>query len=401
MKTSPEDAMHDQTLCVTPPEADMTGFDTLAVPVYRASTIPFADAEGYQNRRLRGPDGYSYGLGGTPTTRSLEGQITALEGGERTVLVPSGQAGISVAMLTFVQAGQKILMPDTVYPPARDFARQDLARMGIVTDFYDPGSLDDLRARLDDQTRLVWLESPGSTTMEVQDFAAIADLAHAQGALVGCDNTWATPLNFKPIAHGADLVVEALTKYFSGHSDVLMGSITTATVALGHQLRRSLGRLGIGVSPDDCSLVLRGMQTMSVRMQHASAVALRVARWMQTRAAVTQVLHPALPDCPGHALWKRDFSGSSAVFSIVLTAGAEARLMRALDTLDHFVIGASWGGTRSLLAPMNISGDRSLPRAGAPETYLRVSIGLENEADLMADLERLFAALEETARDAE
>jgi len=385
--------MRDQTRCVRVPTISDKGYASLAVPTHRASTIPFPDAEAYQTRSQRGPDGYSYGLSGTPTSRALEAQITALEGGARTVLLPSGQGAVMMSILALVSAGGRLLLPDSVYPPARDLALHDLARFGIITEFYDPCSLADLEAKLAPGAQMVWLESPGSTTMEMQDFRAIADLAHRHGALVGCDNTWASPLNFKPIAHGADLVVEALTKYFGGHSDVLMGSITTADDATGAAIKRTMGRFGIGVSPDDCALVLRGIQTMHIRLRHVGAVSLRLAEWARQQPVVAGVLHPALPGAPGHDLWKRDFSGPSGVFSIVFNDAATPHLYPALDLMRSFVIGASWGGTRSLLAPMDVSGSRSLARPGAPDVYLRVNIGLEAEEDLQADLETLCTEL--------
>ncbi|WP_028717602.1 PLP-dependent aspartate aminotransferase family protein [Paracoccus sp. J39] len=385
--------MRDQTCCVKVPAISEDGFASLAIATHRASTIPFPDATAYQNRASRAPDGYSYGLAGTPTTRALEAQISALEGGARTALLPSGQGAVMIAILALLSRGEQLLLPDSVYPPARQLAVQDLARYGIETSFYDPCSITDLASKITPATRMVWIESPGSTTMEVQDFRAIADLAHTNRALVGCDNTWATPLNFKPIQHGADLVVEALTKYFAGHSDVLMGSITTADGQVGVRIKQTMSRFGLGVSPDDCALVLRGIQTMHVRLRHVAAVSLRLAEWLARQPVVTQVLHPALPGAPGHELWRRDFLGASGVFSLVLKPEAAAHLNPALDKLRTFAIGASWGGTHSLLAPMDVATSRSLPRPGAPTTYLRVSIGLEAEEDLLADLETLCAEL--------
>ncbi|MBX9456897.1 MAG: PLP-dependent transferase [Rhizobium sp.] len=387
--------MNDLTQCVLTPEVSAEGFDPLGVGVHRASTIVFKDAAAYAARGDRGHQGYSYGLYGTPTTRTLEAKLTALEGGAWTFLAPSGQAANALAVLPFLGAGDHVLIVDTVYPPMRDLAETDLRRLGIDVEFFDPGSADDVAARMRDTTKLVWCESPGSTTMEIVDLPAIADIAHARGALVGVDNTWATPLNFKPLAHGADIVTEALTKFVSGHSDVLMGSITLRDAALIHPVRALIGRMGIGVSADDASLVLRGFETLGVRLRHSDRVARDFARRIGSHPLVTHVLHPALETFPGHDIWKRDFLGSSGVFSVTFTEAASGHVAAALDALRLFAIGASWGGTRSLAAPMSIRSFRSATTWTGPDVILRLSIGLEDEADLWADLERFFADLGE------
>lgn len=385
--------MNDLTRCVMTPKVKMEGFDALGSAVYRASTIVFADAAAYADRGARGPDGYSYGLYGTPTTRALEQKVTELEQGSRTLLVPSGQAANTIAMLAFLKAGDKILIADTAYPPVRDFADSDLPKFGVTVVYYDPTSPSEVERLIDDRTRIVWCESPGSTTMEVQDLPKIAEIAHRYGALVGCDNTWATPLNFKPLAHGADIVTEALTKYVSGHSDVLMGSITVSDEAHFLTIRSSLGRLGIGVSPDDAALVLRGMETLGVRMKHAHQGAMAAIEWLQDHPLVERVLYPALPGCPGHDVWKRDFLGASGVFSVVFVPEAVEHVSPALDALETFAIGASWGGTRSLVAPMPVKVNRTATNWAGDDLILRVSIGLEAQEDLMADLQRMFTAI--------
>ncbi|WP_336814921.1 cystathionine beta-lyase [Bosea sp. MMO-172] len=386
--------MHDLTLCVHHPAVSHDGFVSLAVPTYRASTIVYDDAESFARRKQRGPDGYSYGLQGTPTTRTLEAQITALHGGVRTVLAPSGQGAVALVMLAVLVPGDHVLIPDTVYPPVRDFCINYLAPRGITFTAYDPLLGEKIASLIDDRTRLIWVESPGSGTMEVQDLPAISRVAKAKGVLVGSDNTWASPLLFKPLEHGADFVVEALTKYVGGHSDLLLGSVTVADLGLRQKLKDTLRLLGIGVSPDEVSLALRGIETMGLRMAHTGRVAEEFARRLSNQPSVERVLHPALPACPGHDVFKRDFKGGSAVFSIVLKPGAERNLDAGLSALNVFALGASWGGTRSLVAPMAIKEGRTATVWASEGTVLRISIGLEDPDELWRDLEKLLGALE-------
>lgn len=286
--------------------------------------------------------------------------------------------------------GQEAL-PGHAYLYMYTFLCQEfLEPRGIAWTVYDPTV--GIGPSLDARTRLVWVESPGSTTMEIQDLAPLVDAAHAKGALVGVDNSWATPLLCKPLAQGADLVVEALTKYAGGHGDLLLGSVTTRETGLFRQLKATTGMLGLTVAPDTCSLALRGLETMALRLQHAGKVALRFAHRLAGMGAGAAVLHPALPDHAGHALWRRYFTGSSGVFSVVLQQGDEERLEPAMARLKRFAIGASWGGTRSLVAPMTLEERRFGPfRDG--RTILRLSIGLEDEAELWDDLAAMFAGL--------
>lgn len=388
--------MKDLTQCVLTPAVSSEGFDPLGVGVHRGSTIVFKDAAAYAARGERGHQGYSYGLYGTPTTRTLEAKLTSLEGGAWSFLTPSGQAANALAILPFVAAGDHVLIVDTAYPPMRDLAESDLRRLGVDVDFFDPLSPEDLSRKIRDRTKIVWCESPGSTTMEVLDLPRIAAIAHARGALVGVDNTWATPLNFKPLLHGADIVTEALTKFVSGHSDILMGSITIADEALLQPIRSLMGRMGIGVSPDDASLVLRGFETLGVRLRHSERVALKFARRMAEHPLVDAVLHPALESFAGHAVWKRDFLGSSGVFSMTFTDDAAPHVAAALDAFRLFAIGASWGGTRSLVAPMPVERFRSATAWRGPDLILRLSIGLEDEDELWADIERFLECLEKS-----
>jgi cystathionine beta-lyase len=387
--------MKDLSRCVHHPAVSQEGFASLAVPTYRASTIVYPDAETFAQRKHRGPDGYSYGLHGTPTTRTLEAQLTELHGGVRTVLVPSGQAAVTVVMLSVLMPGDRVLIPDTVYPPVRGFCANYLKPRGINYEVYDPLVGDGITDLIDEGTKLVWIESPGSGTMEVQDVPAIVRAAKAKGALVGCDNTWASPLLFKPLAHGADFAIEALTKYVGGHSDLLLGSITVNDLDLRQRLKDTLRMVGIGVSPDEAALALRGIETMGVRLAHMGCISEDFARRLEKHPVIDRVLHPALPSCPGHAFWKRDFNGSSAVFSVVLRPACEENLAPALTALRIFAIGASWGGTRSLIAPMAIKSDRTVNPWTSEGTVLRISIGLEDPDDLWADLTDLFAKLEQ------
>jgi cystathionine beta-lyase len=385
--------MHDKTLCVKKPEVSHEGFASLATPTYRASTIVFPDAKSYADRKYRGPDGYSYGLHGTPTSRTLEAALTALEHGVRTALLPSGQAAVAVVLTTALMPGDTVLIPDNVYPPVTGFCRNYLEPRGIHHRIYDPMIGGGIAALMDPTVKLVWTESPGSTTMEIQDVPAIVAAAHAGGALVGCDNTWATPLHFKPLDHGVDFSIEALTKYVGGHSDLLMGSISVREIEQHRRLKDTMRMMGIGVSPDDCALVLRGLETLGVRLAHVSKVGEDFAQRLAGIVAPELVLHPALPHSAGHDIWKRDFAGASGVFSLVIPPHAEAALPDLLTAAEVFSIGASWGGTHSLLAPMSIASDRSLEGPVHRGTILRISIGLEDPRDLWRDLQPIAEAI--------
>lgn len=389
--------MHDLTRCVHHPAVNEEGYASLAVPTHRASTIVYPDAASFAARKYRGFDGYTYGLHGTPTTRTLEAQLTALHGGVRTVLVPSGQAAVAIVMLSVLMPGDKVLIPDHVYPPVRSFCDEYLKPRGIDYGVYDPLVGAGIAELIDEAVRLVWVESPGSGSMEVQDVPAIVRAAKSKGVLVGCDNTWATPLIFKPLAHGADFACEALTKYVGGHSDLLLGSVTVADIALRQKLKEVLRGFGVGVSPDECQLALRGIETMGLRLSHMGRVSEDFARRIERSPAVARVLHPALPSCPGHDFWERDMGRSSGVFSVVLRPVSEALLEAALSALKLFAIGASWGGTRSLVAPMALRDDRTVNPWTDAGPVLRISIGLEDPDDLWGDLDALLAALERPA----
>lgn len=386
--------MHDETLNLKAAGADPTGFDSLVIPVHRASTVVFPTVAAYQGRREAIYDGFSYGLYGTPTSRALEIRIALLDGAERAIVVPSGFAAIVLTTLASVANGQRVLFPDNAYDPVRPFATQFLARLGIRSTFYDPLIGAGVAALLSDDVGLVWVESPGSVTMEVQDIPAIVEAAHAKGILVAADNTWATPLRFKPLARGVDFSVCALSKHLSGHSDVVMGAVSVGDQALYRRLKDFSRFLGYGVSPDDCSLVLRGLDTLPVRLNQGETNALKLAVWLQRQSYVREVRHPALDSNPGHEHWRRDFSGSTGVFSVLFEDWTRTRLAEAVEGLELFAIGASWGGTHSLVAIFDRPPLRSATDLGHDGPMIRLSIGLEHVEDLQADLAQGFAVFE-------
>lgn len=366
-------------------------------PVIHASTILARSLDEWDERGRRmaaGERGTYYGRFGTETHRALEDAITELEGAHRTMLFPSGYAACACAVLACASTGDHVLLPDSVYFPVRKLAGSLLTRFGVATTFYDPCIGAGIAELFTPATRAVYVESPGSITFEVQDVPAIAAAAHARGARVIMDNTWATPLYFKPLAHGVDLSVQAATKYVVGHSDAMLGYVST-TAEAWPQLRATSEDLGYAVGPDDVYLAQRGLRTMPVRLARHAETGLRLAAWFAEQPEVERVLHPALPSDPGHALWKRDFTGASGLFGVVLRPAARARpaLAALVDGLELFGLGASWGGYESLLVPW--SPDRwrkptSWPYGGP---CLRVHAGLENTEDLLVDLERGFQRL--------
>jgi cysteine-S-conjugate beta-lyase len=371
-------------------EPEPGDFRSLAPPVHRGSTVVFGTMAEYVRRRERFYDGYSYGLYGTPTSRDLERRIATLEGAARCYVVPSGMAAITLVTLSCA-AGGRVLFPDSAYDPVRNLATTLLAPCGIEARFYDPMIGGGIASLLTPATRLVWVESPGSVTMEVQDLPAIAAAANRHGALVAADTTWATPLRCRALDQGADFAVNAVSKYLNGHSDVLMGAVSVRDEALYRRLRDVGRALGHGVSPEDCALVMRGLETLELRLDRAEATALRLARWLAERPEVKTVLHPALESCPGHATWRRDFRGASGVFSVVLATWTRPRLPAVVEALRCFAIGASWGATRSLVAPIDPAPLRTAVPASAKGPILRISAGLENPALLEADLAQAFA----------
>jgi cystathionine beta-lyase len=364
-------------------------------PVYHASTVLYPNAEDYVAHRSR----YQYGRRGTPTTEALEQALQELEGPQcaGVSLLPSGLAAISTAFLSVVQAGDHVLVTDSAYGPTRNFCEQVLKRLGVTTSYYDPVIGAAIADHFQPNTRLVYVEAPGSLSFEMQDVGAIAKVAHDKAALVLMDNTWATPLYFRPLDHGVDLVIQAGTKYIGGHSDIMLGTVSAngATVAA---LKNTVRVLGLCEGPDDVYLGLRGLRTLGVRLDRHYASGLAVARWLEQRPEVLRVLHPALPSHPGYALWQRDFSGASGLFSMVLKPVPQKAHFAFVDTLELFGIGASWGGYESLAIPFNCAPFRTATRWEPGGPTVRFHIGLEAVEDLTADLERGFAALTAAAR---
>jgi cystathionine beta-lyase len=361
-------------------------FGAVNTPVYRASTILFPD----MNSLKTGKASYTYGRRGTPTTRSFEDAATALEGAARTVTVPSGLNAIATAILSVCGAGDHILVVDTCYEPTRHFCDRTLKRFGIETGYYAPA--DDIAPLLKPNTRAVFCESPGSLTFEVQDIAAIAAAAHAHGASVLMDNTWATPIFFQPLKHGVDLSIQAATKYIGGHADVMLGYVA-ANDSHAARLVETHGNMGLYASGDDCFLGLRGLRTLPVRLARHQQTGIALAQWLPARPEVARVIHPALPGDAGHALWKRDFSGACGLFGLVLKPAPEKAVAAMLDGLSHFGMGYSWGGFESLIIPSHIR--RTARPWTAEGPVLRVHAGLEDAGDLIADLEKGFARLKE------
>ncbi|MFP3921356.1 MAG: cystathionine beta-lyase [Dichotomicrobium sp.] len=362
-------------------------------PIVRGSTVLFPDVAALMSRDAR----YTYGREGTPTIRLLEEAIAELEGGHITRLAPSGLAAISGALLAFVEAGDHILVTDSVYRPTRRFCDRVLRRLGVETEYYDPLIGEGIAALMRDNTRLVFTENPGSQTFEMQDIPAIAGRAHERGAWVLTDNTWATPLFFQPFDHGVDVSIQAATKYIVGHSDAMLGAITANERAAG-KLETAHMDLGLCPGPEDCWLGLRGLRTMGVRLARHGQAGLDIARWLAERPEVSRVLHPALPGNPGHDIWKRDYTGTSGLFSVVLHPAPRAAVSAMLDGLELFALGFSWGGFESLVVPFDPSSYRSATVWNAEGPALRFHIGLEDVDDLRRDLaagfERLNAARE-------
>ena len=369
-----------------------TGYKSLATPTYRGSTTVFPSAGAVKDTWDQHRVGYTYGLYGTPTTLELAARICELESGKHTILAPGGQAAISLINFALLQAGDHILVPTSVYYPNRKLTAQLLSRFGVTSTFYDPLIGAGISALFQENTRLVWTESPGSITMEVQDIPTIVAAAHARNIKVVLDNTWSAGVLFDAFAHGVDITMQAVTKYIGGHSDLLLGSVTVRDNAIHQRLGAAQQLLGLAVSPDDCSLALRGLQTLAVRLSAIENSALQIAKWLAERPEVELVLHPALPACRGHEFWKRDFLGSSGVFSLVFKPGpAQEQVFAFVDALKLFKVGYSWAGVTSLAVAYNIG--RIPGRPPYDHRVVRLNIGLESTTDLIADLEQALPKL--------
>lgn len=361
-------------------------------PVHRTSTIVFPNYASFADYEAGRVSMRSYGRSGTVTTESLEEALATLEGADHAILTASGLAAITTTLLAFLSAGDHVLIPDSVYSSARKFVAQELPRLGVEVEFYDPTIGAGIEALIKPNTRSVYCESPGSLTFEMQDIPAIAAVAHAHNALVIADNTWATPLLQKPFDLGVDISIHSLTKYVGGHSDLVMGAILCNAPHIA-MLRRAHHNIGAATNGDNAYLALRGLRTLGLRLKQHEAHALEVATWIASVPEVKRVLFPALPSDPGHALWKRDMTGACGLFAVEITPASHAALAAMIDGLQHFALGYSWGGYESLITAYKPAALRSATRFAADATFLRLHIGLESPRDLIADLDAGFARM--------
>jgi cystathionine beta-lyase len=366
------------------------GFRSLDTPVYRGSTVLFDDAHRVTDFWDQHKVGYTYGLYGTPTTLELAARVCELEGGKHTVITAGGQGAITLVNLSVLKAGDHVLIPENIYGPHRKLASSVLHRLGVEASYYDPLIGSGISQHFRDNTRLVWCESPGSLTMEVQDVPAIVKAAHDRKALVAIDNTWSSGVYFRPFEHGVDISVQALTKYIGGHSDLLLGAVTVKDREIYDDLGHTHQLLGCAASPDDCHLAIRGMKTLAVRLKQIEHSALEVANWLGRRQEIDLVLHPALPSCPGHELWMRDFTGSGGLFSVVFTPGpTKEQVEDFVNALELFELGYSWGGVTSLAVPYDLTHAKGRPKYD--HRLVRLYIGLESPNDLISDIEQALA----------
>ncbi len=372
------------------------------MPVFHASTVLYDSLEAFETRhRIADPDAVLYGRMGTPDTFALERAVAELEGGADSVAVPSGLAAISCALLALVEAGDHILMTDAAYRPTRKFCDGTLKRFGVETTYYDPTIDRDIADLIRPNTRLIYVESPGSLTFEMQDIPAIAEIAAERGITLLADTTWATPLHFKAFAHGVDVSIQAGTKYLVGHSDAMLGMIT-ANERYAAQIRRCVRQLGVSPGTEEVFLGQRGLRTLAVRLKRHEETGLRLARWLAERHEVAEVRHPALPDFPGHEIWRRDFTGACGLFSIVLDRPyPKAALAAMIEGLELFGLGASWGGYESLIITAYPEAFSTARPWQKPGPMLRLHAGLEDPDDLIADLEAGFERLHRVAQAAE
>ena len=391
-KDTPADpSLHDATRLVSGGRDSFAHHGFVNPPVYHASTVLYRTVDDYLAHRGR----YVYGRRGTPTSEALADAVAALEGPNcaGVALLPSGLAAASVALLSALQAGDHVLVTDSVYFPTRTFCDRVLSRYGVTTTYYDPLIGQGIAALFTPDTRAVLVESPGSLSFEMQDIPAIAEVAHARGAVVLMDNTWAGPLHFKALDKGVDLSIQSGTKYIGGHADVMLGTVS-ANAACWKSLHDLVDRMGLCVGPDDMYLGLRGLRTLGARLAQHQASGLKVARWLAQRPEVLRVIHPALESDPGHAIWRRDYTGACGLFSMVLKPVAESAVHAFLNALKLFGLGVSWGGFESLAIPFDLRPPMRSATTWAPGgPAIRFHVGLEDADDLIRDLERGFAAL--------
>jgi cystathionine beta-lyase len=361
-------------------------------PVYHVSTVLFDSLEDFEARRTGKIDKMVYGRWGTPTSQAFERAVAEVEGGFDAVAYPSGLAAIAGALMAFVKSGDHILMTDSTYSPSRRVCDNFLTRWGVETTYYDPLIGGNIGSLIQPNTRIVFTEAPGSLTFEVQDIPAIAAVAHEHDAVVMMDNTWASPLFYKPFERGVDISIQAATKYIVGHSDAMLGT-ATATEATFDQLRDSARSLGNSVAPDDHYLGQRGLRTLAVRLRQHEKNAITIANWVKARPEVIRVMHPALPDDPGHEIWKRDFLGSSGLFGFVMKSVSHEGLGAFLNEMEHFGMGASWGGYESLVLPTQPETSRTATEWKPGGQTMRLHVGLEDVDDLIEDLDAAFARM--------
>jgi cystathionine beta-lyase len=387
--------MADKTLQTRLIHSDYTapgGFAAFPTAIHHASTVLFKDVAAMRSGEWKDKSAYTYGLHGTPTTFTLEARLAAIEGGKHCLLAPSGLSAIAMVDFAFLKTGDDVLLPENVYNPNRELGRWLSQDFGITARYYDPLVGGGIAALIQPNTKLIWTEAPGSVSMEVPDLPAICAAAKARGVLVALDNTWSAGLALRGFDLGVDIIMQALTKYQSGGSDVLMGAVITRDAALNDKLAMAHMRLGLGVSPDDAFLVMRGLPSMQLRFDAHDAAARKVAAWLQGRPEIVRVLHPAFEECPGHATWKRDFTGAGGLFSVVFDARyTEAQTDAFVDALTLFGIGYSWGGANSLVMPYRIAAMRD--NWGDAGTLVRFNIGLESVDDLIADIAQAFGKL--------
>ena len=380
-----------RTKLLNPKPQARQDYASLATPVYRGSTVVFDDQAAVIDDWQQADKGYSYGLYGTPTTLELASRIAGIEGARETFIVPGGQAAIALIYLAYCKAGSHALVPHSAYGPNKAMAEGLMRGLNVEVEPYDPMIGTGISDLIRENTALIWCESPGSVTMEIQDVPAIVKVAHAKDVAVALDNTYAAGVMFDAFAHGVDVSMQALTKYVGGHSDLLLGSVSVRDDMAYTKLGPIYQQLGLAVSPDDCSLALRGLQTLAVRLEALEKATLIVANWLTNHPQIDKVYHPALPSCPGHDVWARDFKGSTSVFSFTFKDTVSAtKVVDFINALNVFKIGMSWGGINSLAI---VYPDLQRPDQDFGGRIIRLNIGLEAPNDLIADLDQATKAL--------